>query len=98
MVWYMSYQISVLVREVSTIQEALSLISAKHEIVDKPDAKPLVVNKGSIRFQDVIFSYDKKPPIFNHLTVAIPAGQKNRLSGFFRFRKIYFCELNIALV
>lgn len=93
MVWYMSYQINVLVREVSTIKEALTLITVSHDIVDAPDAAALVVNSGRISFQDVMFAYQKKHAVFEHLNVDIPAGQKVGLVGFSGSGKSTFVNL-----
>ena len=89
----MSYQINVLVREISTVKESLTLISVPHEIIDAPNAQKLLVKKGSIHFQDVTFSYQKKGPIFKHLEVLITAGQKIGLVGFSGSGKSTFVNL-----
>lgn len=93
MVWYLSYQITVFVREVGTINEALSLVTAGHEIVDAPNAQPLKVPHGEICFNDVSFSYQKKHPVFQKLNVRIPAGQKIGLVGFSGSGKSTFVNL-----
>ncbi len=40
------------------IEQMFDLLSVQAEITDAPDAKPLVVSKGVIRFDDVHFAYD----------------------------------------
>ncbi|MES2615919.1 MAG: ABC transporter ATP-binding protein [Bdellovibrionota bacterium] len=92
-VWYLSYQINVLVREVSTVKEALTLITVKHEVVDAPNAQPLTVKLGNICFQDVTFAYNKDHPVFQNLTINIPAGQKIGLVGFSGSGKSTFVNL-----
>lgn len=97
MIWYMSYQLGVLVRELSTIKEALSLIAVEHGISDSADAKPLVVAHGEVRFDDVVFAYQKKHLVFNHLNVHIPAGKKVGLVGFSGSGKSTFVNLILRL-
>lgn len=82
MVWYLSFQLSVFVREVGTVSEALTLLTAGHDIVDVPNAAPLKVNEGNIDFKDITFGYHKNRPVFEKLSLHIPAGQKVGLVGF----------------
>lgn len=97
MVWYMSYQVAVFVRESSTIHESLSLISHKHEIVDVPNALPLKVITADIQFEHVCFRYEKNPWVFNDLSVRIQAGQKVGLVGFSGSGKSTFVSLLLRL-
>ncbi|KAK7682571.1 Iron-sulfur clusters transporter atm1, mitochondrial [Cerrena zonata] len=48
---------------------------------DKPDAKPLHLNGGSIRFENVKFGYHPDRPIFRDLSFTIPAGKKVAFVG-----------------
>ncbi|EJD07002.1 iron-sulfur clusters transporter ATM1 [Fomitiporia mediterranea MF3/22] len=48
---------------------------------DKPDAKPLALKGGSIRFENVNFAYHPDRPIFRNLSFTIPAGKKVALVG-----------------
>jgi ATP-binding cassette subfamily B protein len=51
-------------------------------IQDAPHAKPLTVSVGAIRFEDVTFGYKAGlPPLFQNLTVEIPAGKTVALVG-----------------
>lgn len=93
MVWYMSYQLSVLVREIGTIGQSLSLVTLGHDILDKPHAAVLKVNQGDIRFVDVSFHYRKNHAVFHKLNVHIPAGQKVGLVGFSGAGKSTFVNL-----
>ena len=40
------------------IEQMFDLLDVKQEVVDRPDAKPLVVGEGKVEFRDVHFSYD----------------------------------------
>lgn len=93
MIWYLSYQVTIFVREIGTINEALSLISVGHAIVDAPQAKPLVVTKGEIRFDKVRFDYQKTNIVFKDLNVTLEAGKKIGLVGYSGAGKSTFVNL-----
>ncbi|SEE37050.1 ABC transporter ATP-binding protein [Pseudomonas coleopterorum] len=52
-----------------------------HEVVDEPDAQPLAAVRGAIEFRDVSFGYSPQKPVFEHLQLSIPAGQRVGLVG-----------------
>lgn len=52
-----------------------------HEVVDAPDAQSLTAVRGSIEFRDVGFGYSPQRPVFEHLQLTIPAGQRVGLVG-----------------
>lgn len=48
---------------------------------DTPGAKPLEFQGGSIRFENVNFSYHPERPIFRDLSFTVPAGKKVAIVG-----------------
>lgn len=48
---------------------------------DAPDAKPLHLNGGSIRFENVSFGYHPDRLIFRNLSFEVPAGKKVAIVG-----------------
>jgi ATP-binding cassette subfamily B (MDR/TAP) protein 7 len=48
---------------------------------DAPDAKPLRLEGGSIRFENVAFAYHPDRPIFKNLSFTVPAGKKVAIVG-----------------
>ncbi|KAF2108357.1 iron-sulfur clusters transporter-like protein atm1 [Lophiotrema nucula] len=50
-------------------------------VKDKPDAKPLLLSSGEIKFENVTFGYRPDRPILKNLTVTIPAGKKIAVVG-----------------
>ncbi|MHC6225865.1 ABC transporter ATP-binding protein [Pseudomonas sp. X10] len=52
-----------------------------HEVTDPPVARELKVSHGEVRFVDVSFGYHPGKPIFQHLDLHIPAGQRVGLVG-----------------
>jgi ATP-binding cassette subfamily B protein len=63
------------------IAEMLRVVAVPHDVADRPHAPPLRCRAGSIVFHDVGFAYDGERPVFEHLDLAIPAGQKLGVVG-----------------
>jgi ATP-binding cassette subfamily B protein len=57
------------------------LIDTPAEVIDAPDAPPLVVEAGEIRFEDVVFGYDKERPILKGVSFTLPAGKTFAIVG-----------------
>jgi len=97
LVWFMSYQVSTFFREVGTSRAALSLITAQHEIVDAPDAKPIHITQGHIQFDHVKFYYRDNHVIFNDISLNISPGEKIGLVGYSGAGKTTFVSLILRL-
>jgi ATP-binding cassette subfamily B protein len=63
------------------IEKMFGVLSRNPEVEDFPDATPLVVTTGSVRFEDVRFSYDPDRPILKGLTFEVPAGKTVAIVG-----------------
>lgn len=57
------------------------LQNIKPEIASKPDAKPLALNGGSIRFDNVSFGYISSRPILKNISFEIPPGSRVAFVG-----------------
>jgi ATP-binding cassette subfamily B protein len=57
------------------------LLDAPAEIIDRPDAEPLHVAKGHVRFEDVRFGYEPEREILRGLDIDIPAGTSCAIVG-----------------
>ncbi len=64
-----------------TVEEGMQTISRPIDVVDRPDAKPLVVTKGEIRYEDVSFHYGTEGGVIDHLSLRIAPGEKVGLVG-----------------
>ncbi|KAL5116993.1 Iron-sulfur clusters transporter atm1, mitochondrial [Pleosporales sp. CAS-2024a] len=51
------------------------------QVVDKPNAPPLLLSKGEIKFENVSFGYRPDRPIIKNLNLTIPAGKKVAIVG-----------------
>jgi len=57
------------------------LLNQPQEVQDKPDAKPLHVSGGEIRFDDVVFSYDPERVVLKGISFTVPAGKTVAVVG-----------------
>ncbi len=78
--WIM-WEISALFENIGVVRDGLNTLSLPQEIVDKPAAKNLEVNRGKIEFQNVCFHYGKGHGVFEKLNLDIQAGEKIGLVG-----------------
>jgi ATP-binding cassette subfamily B protein len=58
-----------------------SLIDTAAEVVDAPDAKPLTVPRGHVRFEDVRFTYEGDRAILKGIDIDVPAGSTLAIVG-----------------
>jgi ATP-binding cassette, subfamily B, heavy metal transporter len=63
------------------IEKMLGVLSRNPEVKDVSGAKPLIVTSGSVRFDDVRFSYDLERPILKGLSFEVPAGKTVAIVG-----------------
>lgn len=95
--WFLASQFVSFSEQIGFCRQALSIITQPHEIVDAVDAKPLVISKGRIEFDDVTFHYDEGAHLFNNKSIVIEAGQKVGLVGFTGSGKSSFVNLILRL-
>ena len=57
------------------------LLDTRQEIVDAPGAKPLVVTRGVVRFDDVHFQYEAGREILKGVSFEVPAGSSLAVVG-----------------
>jgi ATP-binding cassette subfamily B protein len=61
--------------------EMFGLLGQPAEVVDAPNAKPLVVSAGEVRFDDVHFAYDPARAILKGLSFTLKPGQRVAFVG-----------------
>ena len=72
----------------------LDVMETEPEIIDAPDAKPLVNVKGRVSYEDVSFHYsDDNTPVLSHVSFEIPAGRSIALVGPSGSGKTTICSL-----
>ncbi|MBO0904087.1 ABCB family ABC transporter ATP-binding protein/permease [Jiella sonneratiae] len=63
------------------IEEMFRLLDIEAEVVDRPDAEPLVVREGAIRFENVRFGYDPAREILKGVSFEVPPGRSVAIVG-----------------
>ena len=66
---------------VTDMDRMFNLLQTNREVADKPDAKPLAVRAGEVRFAHVDFSYEAKRQILFDVDFTIPAGTTTAVVG-----------------
>ncbi|MEQ1789013.1 MAG: ABC transporter ATP-binding protein [Rickettsiales bacterium] len=71
----------VLQEGIAAANRLFNIIDTLPKIIDVPDAKPLIVNQGNIRFENVLFNYTPEIIGINGVTLDVPAGKTAALVG-----------------
>src|SRR5262245_10858100 len=66
---------------VTDIELMFSILAREPEIEDAPNAKPIAVSRGAIRFEDVRFAYEPARQILKGLSFEVPAGHTVAIVG-----------------
>jgi len=67
---------------IGQVAEGMETISRPHDVVDAPDARPLMVSRGEIRFEAIKFHYGRESGgIIDNLSLTIKPGEKVGLVG-----------------
>ncbi|MET0335727.1 MAG: ABC transporter ATP-binding protein [Rhizobacter sp.] len=81
---WMMWEMAALFEHAGTVQDGLNTLSRRLTVVDRPDAKPLVVTRGELRFEQVGFAYGGPTDarkVVDGLTLDIRPGEKIGLVG-----------------
>jgi ATP-binding cassette subfamily B protein len=63
------------------IETMFNILQRPAEIVDRPDARPVAVAAGGIKFEDVGFAYEPARPILKGVSFEVPAGKTVAIVG-----------------
>jgi ABC-type transport system involved in Fe-S cluster assembly fused permease/ATPase subunit len=63
------------------LETMFALLAEQPEVEDRPGARPLDVREGTIRFENVSFSYDPERQILHGLSFEVPAGKMVAIVG-----------------
>ncbi|TDR82136.1 ABC transporter ATP-binding protein [Paludibacterium purpuratum] len=78
--WIM-WEMSSLFENIGTVQDGIHTLSRQVAITDRPDAQPLRVSSGEIRFENVDFGYGSDKMVIDGLNLTIRPGEKIGLVG-----------------
>jgi len=72
---------NVLMQGVTAASRVFGILDRQRQIVDADGAKTLAVDSGSIRFENVNFSYDGDVPVLNDFSLDVAPGSRVALVG-----------------
>ena len=78
---YIMWESARLFENIGTVNDGMATLSKPHTILDKPQALPLKVSQGEIKFEHVDFSYEAGKPLLNGFNLTIRPGEKVGLIG-----------------
>jgi ATP-binding cassette subfamily B multidrug efflux pump len=82
--WVM-WEMASLFEQIGTVQDGINTLARSPTVVDRPNAQPLRVTRGDIRFEAVSFAYgtvsNPPRPVIDDLNLHIRAGEKIGLVG-----------------
>ncbi|WP_421568978.1 multidrug efflux ABC transporter SmrA [Stenotrophomonas sp. PD6] len=78
--WIM-WTINGIFEDIGTVQDGITTIAQPLSVQDRPDAVPLVVSEGGVRFDDIHFHYGKQGGVIAGLNLAVKPGEKIGLVG-----------------
>ena len=78
--WVM-WEMASLFEHVGTVQDGMGTLARARTVVDRPEATPLQVTRGEVRFEHVGFSYGGTRKVIDDLSLVIRPGEKIGLVG-----------------
>jgi ATP-binding cassette subfamily B multidrug efflux pump len=79
--WIM-WEMATLFEHIGTVADGIGILSKPQAVVDAPDARPITVPKGEVRFEKIGFAYaGKTQRVIDDFTLTIRPGEKIGLVG-----------------
>lgn len=63
------------------MESMFRLLDSSQEVKDKPNAKPLHISGGEIRFENVVFAYELERVVLKGISFTVPAGKTVAVVG-----------------
>ncbi|MBI2645391.1 ABC transporter ATP-binding protein [Candidatus Uhrbacteria bacterium] len=79
--WDLGRRIRDVYESIADSKEMVEIIQTPYEIQDVQNAKDIIVHKGKIQFQNVVFRYQKNKPIIDRLSFTVKPGERVGLVG-----------------
>ena len=78
---WVSWEVAGIFENVGVVQEGMETIAVPLRLRDKPQAQPLVVSAGEIRFEQLDFGYDPQRLVLRGIDLRIRPGERVGLVG-----------------
>ena len=81
MVGWVSFSLMQIYSHIGEVEDGMNTLAPPHALTDKPDARPLDLNKAQIDFQDTSFAYGRDVGGVANIDLTIHAGEKIGIVG-----------------
>jgi ATP-binding cassette, subfamily B, multidrug efflux pump len=81
MAGWVAQNVTAIFENLGVVQEGITSIAVPHTLTDAPNAKPLAVPRGAIKFEDVSFGYGRHIGVLRNLSLEIRSGERVGLVG-----------------
>ncbi len=81
MAGWVAQSVTSIFENVGTVQDGMRSIAVPRQMVDRPDAKPLRVSRGAVRFEGVRFGYGTARGVLHGIDLAVEPGERVGLVG-----------------
>ncbi len=78
---WVAMRVTEIFENIGVVQEGMMTIARPIGLADRPEAKPLSVTRGEIRFDDVRFGYGRESGLIDGLTLTVKPGERIGLVG-----------------
>jgi ATP-binding cassette, subfamily B, multidrug efflux pump len=75
------WEMTSLFENIGTILDGIGTLTRPRHVLDAPDAQPLKVTQGEVRFENVRFGYGKPDPVIADFNLVVRPGEKVGLIG-----------------
>lgn len=79
--WDIGRKIRDVYESIADSREMVEILNMKQGVADVPSSAELIVTRGQIRFQNVVFTYPGQRPVINRLSFTIKGGERVALVG-----------------
>jgi ATP-binding cassette subfamily B multidrug efflux pump len=78
---WVAQNVTMIFENIGVVQDGMRTISVPRQMRDRPDAVPLRIERGAVRFLDVRFGYGTKRGVLHGIDLAIAPGERVGLVG-----------------
>jgi ATP-binding cassette subfamily B protein len=65
----------------ASAERAFALLDEEPDVIERPDAKPIVRADGAVTFRNVSFAYRNNEPVLHYVTLDVPSGTRLGIAG-----------------
>ncbi len=81
MAGWISFSIMTIYSNLGEVENGMITLTPAHTLVDKKDAKTLMVNKAEVQFDNISFAYGRENGGIKNVTLTVPPGEKLGIVG-----------------